>query len=70
LLFGLITQNIPAEQDAGHIYPIGNEFRFVFKPGPQMEIHAGDILVLFGYEYSLAHLRRELGAGSFRQGLR
>ena len=33
-------------------------------------IWAGEILVVFGYEYSLVHLRRELGAGLFRAGLR
>ena len=70
LLFGIITHNSPAECDAGHLYPLDEGFWFVFKPNPQLHIHAGDILVIFGYEYSLAYLRRELGAGLFRSGLR
>lgn len=70
LLFGIITRNSPAECDAGHLYPLDDGFWFVFKPSPRLHIHSGDILVIFGYEYSLAHLRRELGAGLFRSGLR
>ncbi len=70
LLFGVITQDDPKACDAGHIYPLGSNFRFLFKPGPRFRIQAGDILVLFGYEYSLEHLRRTLNAGLFRTGLR
>ena len=70
LLFGVITQDDPEDCDAGHIYPLGSSFRFIFKPGPRLRIQAGDILILFGYEYSLEHLRRALGAGLFRAGLR
>jgi voltage-gated potassium channel len=69
LLFGIITTSTPRECDAGHIYPLDEGFCFVFKPSSWLRVNAGDILVIFGYEYSLTHLRRELGAGLFRSGL-
>jgi voltage-gated potassium channel len=70
VLFGVLTQKEPDVCDAGHLYPLSGGFWFVFKPGPRLRVDAGDILVVFGYEYSLVHLRRELGAGLFRTGLR
>lgn len=70
LLFGIITTETPRDSDAGHLYPLDDGFWLVFKPSPWLRIKAGDILVIFGYEYSLVHLRREFGAGLFRSGLR
>jgi voltage-gated potassium channel len=70
LLFGVITARPATESESGQRYPLEEGFCFLFKPGPGYLIEAGDILVVFGYEFSLSHFRRQLGAGLFRSGLR
>lgn len=70
LLFGIITAREWSASDVQNLYPMDDEFCFVFKPCPDFIIETGDVLIIFGYELSLIHLRRELGAGVFRTGLR
>jgi Trk K+ transport system NAD-binding subunit len=70
LLFGIITSREWNVEDVQNLYPLEDEFCFIFKPGPDFRIEPGDVLIIFGYELSLVHLRRELGAGLFRTGLR
>ncbi len=69
LLFGIITSREWNVEDVQNLYPLEDEFCFIFKPGPDFRIEPGDLLIIFGYEPSLVHLRRELGAGLFRTGL-
>jgi voltage-gated potassium channel len=70
LLFGVITSRKPEMEGHAHSYPLEDDFHFLFKPAPDYRVDRGDFLVLFGYECSLTHFRRELGAGLFRSGLR
>jgi voltage-gated potassium channel len=69
LLFGIITAREWSVDDIQNLYPLEDEYCFVFKPNPDFRIEQGDVLVVFGYELSLVHFRRELGAGLFRAGL-
>jgi voltage-gated potassium channel len=69
LLFGVITTRDWRVQEVELLYPLEGEFCFAFKPPPDFRIQQGDVLVVFGYEMSLVHFRRELGAGLFRAGL-
>lgn len=70
LLFGLITATEPDARDAGQLYALDDGFWLLFKPAARVRVKVGDVLVVFGYEYSLTHLRRELGAaGRFGSGL-
>ena len=69
LLFGVITAREWAKEDVHNLFPLEDEFCFVFKPDQDFRIQHGDTLVVFGYELSLVHFRRELGAGLFRAGL-
>jgi voltage-gated potassium channel len=70
LLFGIITAREWNVEDVLNLYPLEDEFCFIFKPAPSFRIEPGDVLIIFGYELSLVHFRRELGAGLFRAGLR
>ncbi|MCB1869055.1 MAG: potassium channel protein [Gammaproteobacteria bacterium] len=70
LLFGIITTREWNVGDVTNLYPLEDEFCFFFKPPPEFHIEPGDVLIIFGYELSLVHFRRELGAGLFRTGLR
>jgi voltage-gated potassium channel len=70
LLFGIITAREWHVEDVPNLYPLEDNFCFIFKPAPNFRIESGDVLIIFGYELSLVHLRRELGAGRFRTGLR
>lgn len=70
LLFGVITAREWTVGDVDLLYPLEDAFCFAFKPSPDFQIQPGDVLVVFGYEMSLVHFRRELGAGVFRSGLR
>ena len=70
LLFGVITAREWTAEIVDLLYPLEDEFCFAFKPPPDFRIQQGDVLVVFGYEMSLVHFRRELGAGLFRSGLR
>ncbi|MFN2273800.1 MAG: potassium channel family protein, partial [Anaerolineales bacterium] len=70
LLFGIITAREWSASDVQNLYPLEDDFCFIFKPAPDFRIEPGDVLIIFGYELSLVHLRRELGAGLFRTGLR
>jgi len=70
LLFGIITAREWSVEDVRNLYPLEDDFCFMFKPAPDFRIESGDVLIIFGYELSLVHLRRELGAGLFRTGLR
>jgi voltage-gated potassium channel len=70
LLFGIITSREWNVADVQNLYPLEDEFCFIFKPGPDFRIEPGDVLIIFGYELSLVHFRRELGAALFRTGLR
>ncbi|MCB1788311.1 MAG: NAD-binding protein [Chromatiaceae bacterium] len=69
LLFGVITVRDWRPADVDHLFPLEDDFCFIFKPSLDFRIEAGDTLVVFGYEYSLVHFRRELGAGQFRSGM-
>jgi voltage-gated potassium channel len=69
LLFGVITARDWCVNDVQNLYPLEDEYCFVFKPAPEFRIGTGDVLIVFGYELSLVHFRRELGAGLFRVGL-
>jgi voltage-gated potassium channel len=69
LLFGVITARDWCVKDVKNLYPLEDAFCFVFKPAPDFRIEPGDVLIVFGYELSLVHFRRELGAGLFRVGL-
>jgi len=70
LLFGIITSREWSVEDVPNLYPLEDDFCFIFKPAPGFRIEPGDMLIIFGYELSLVHFRRELGAGLFRAGLR
>jgi voltage-gated potassium channel len=70
LLFGIITAREWSVADVQNLYPLEDGFCFIFKPAADFRIEAGDVLIIFGYELSLVHFRRELGAGLFRTGLR
>jgi voltage-gated potassium channel len=70
LLFGIITSREWNVEDVPNLYPLEDDFCFVFKPAPHFRIEPGDVLIIFGYELSLVHFRRELGAGLFRTGVR
>jgi voltage-gated potassium channel len=70
LLFGIITAREWSVEDVQNLYPLEDDFCFIFKPAPDFRIEQGDMLIIFGYELSLVHFRRELGAGLFRAGLR
>ena len=69
LLFGVITAREWGLDEVQNLYPLEDEFCFLFKPGPDFRLALGDVLVVFGYELSLVHFRRELGGGLFRPGL-
>ncbi|MEJ2590617.1 MAG: NAD-binding protein [Candidatus Thiodiazotropha sp.] len=69
LLFGVITAREWGLDEVQNVYPLEDEFCFLFKPGPDFRLALGDVLVVFGYELSLVHFRRELGGGLFRPGL-
>lgn len=69
LLFGVINARECGAQEAGNLFPLEDGFCFKFKPEPDFRIEQGDMLIVFGYELSLVHFRRELGAGDFRVGL-
>jgi len=69
MLFGIITVREWSVEDAHNRYPLEDETCFIFKPDPEFCIKPGDVLIIFGYELSLVHFRRELGADLFRAGL-
>ncbi|MEJ2456030.1 MAG: NAD-binding protein [Candidatus Thiodiazotropha sp.] len=69
LLFGVITAREWSVEEVPNLYPLEDEFCFLFKPDPGFRIAQGDVLVVFGYELSLTHFRQELGGGLFRPGL-
>jgi voltage-gated potassium channel len=60
LLFGVITPRAQTPDSAGHVYPLGDGFCFSFKPSPGFRIDQGDILVVFGNGFSLAHFKRKM----------
>jgi voltage-gated potassium channel len=69
LLFGVITAREWSLDEVKNLYPLEDDFCFLFKPAADFRLAQGDILVVFGYELSLIHFRRELGGGLFRPGL-
>jgi voltage-gated potassium channel len=69
LLFGIITAREWSRDEVQNLYPLEDDFCLLFKPTPDFRLEQGDILVVFGYELSLVHFRRELGGGLFRPGL-
>jgi voltage-gated potassium channel len=69
LLFGVITAREWSLEEMPNLYPLEDEFCLLFKPAPDFRLAQGDVLVVFGYELSLVHFRRELGGGLFRPGL-
>ncbi|MCU7958845.1 MAG: NAD-binding protein [gamma proteobacterium symbiont of Bathyaustriella thionipta] len=68
LLFGIITEREWSAEDVHNLYLMEDEKFFIFKPAPEFRIKQGDMLIIFGYELSLLHFRRELGVELFRAG--
>jgi len=60
LLFGVISSRPRTPRSSGHLYPLGSEFSFCFKPCPEFMIDQGDILVVFGHDFTLQHFKRNI----------
>jgi voltage-gated potassium channel len=57
LLFGVISSRTHAPGSSGHVYALKDGFSFYFKPSPEFRMDEGDILVVFGHDFSLLHFR-------------
>ncbi len=58
LLFGVIRPNASPEADGHSRYDLEGR-HFYFNPGPLLLLHAGDILILIGYQANLLQFREQ-----------
>jgi voltage-gated potassium channel len=68
LLFGVIRPNLSPPDDNHARYELSHR-HFYFNPGPNLTLRSGDILMLIGYQASLARFR-ELASRGRRHGKR
>lgn len=65
LLFGVIRPNLSPPDDNHTRYELSHR-HFYFNPGPNLMLRAGDILMLIGYQASLAQFRERARRGRKR----